>query len=222
MQNDEHPTRYSRPYCVFEKSSNTQKINVIIDSTGLKLFSEEEWLKLKHKVNQKKAWRKLHLAIDEKTQQIVASELTSLETSDDAMVEPILKSIDHKISGVIADRAYDSNRVYNDIIKATNNEKVKIIIPGRTNASKICFYLTSLSKRRTNHKRWFELGSYRWQKKTGYNKRSLIETTMMRYKKLIGEKLFSRKFINQKTESTLGSLVLNRMLDLGKPVSVRA
>ena len=83
----------------------------------------------------------MHLAIDEKTQQIVSSELTSLETSDDAMVEPILKSIDHKISGVIVDRAYDSNKVYNDIIKATNNDKVKIIIPGRTNASKICFYL---------------------------------------------------------------------------------
>ncbi len=79
-----------------------------------------------------------------------------------------------------------------------------------------------LFKRLTNHKRWFELDSYRWQKKTGYNKRSLVETAMMRYKKLIGEKLFSRKFINQKIESTLSSLVLNRMLDLGKPVSVRA
>ncbi len=45
---------------------------------------------------------------------------------------------------------------------------------------------------------------------------------MMRYKKLIGEKLFSRKFINQQVESAFGSLVLNRMLDLGKPVSVRA
>ena len=161
-----------------------KKINIIIDSTGLKLFSEGKWLKLKHKVNQKKTWRKLHLAIDEKTQQIVSSELTSLETSDDVMVKPILKSIDHKISGIIADRAYDSNRVYNDIIKATNNEKVKIIIPGRTNASKICFYLINLSKRRANHKRWFELGSYKWQKETGYNKRSLIETTMMRYKTL--------------------------------------
>ncbi len=162
----------------------------------------------------------MHLAIDDKTQQIVSSELTFLEISDDTMVEPILKSIDHKISGVIADRAYDSNRVYNDIIKTTNNEKVKIIIPGRPNASKICFYLTNLSKSRDNHKKWFELGSYKWQKETGYNKRSLIETTMMRYKKLIGEKLFSRKFINQKIESTLCSLVLNRMLDLGKPVSV--
>ena len=41
-------------------------------------LSNEEWLKLKHEVNKKKAWRKLHLAIDEKTQEIVASELTSL------------------------------------------------------------------------------------------------------------------------------------------------
>lgn len=61
----------------------------------------------------------------------------------------------------------------------------------------------------------------KWQKETSYNNKSLIEITMMRYKKLVGEKLFNRKFINQKIESALGSLMLNRMLDLGKPISVR-
>ena len=61
----------------------------------------------------------------------------------------------------------------------------------------------------------------KWQKTTSYNKRSLVETAMMQYKRIIGNKLFSRKFINQKIGSALGVFILNNMLTLGKPISVR-
>ena len=137
------------------------------------------------------------------------------------MVSPLLKDIKQKISKVIADKAYDSEQVYDDIQTAAGNSKVDIVIPARPNAGKICYFKIALSKRNIQHRKWFDLGPHKWQKETGYNKRSLVEAAMMRYKQLIGNKLFSRKFSNQKMESLLGSLVLNKMLDLGKPNSIR-
>jgi hypothetical protein len=56
-----------------------------------------------------------------------------------------------------------------------------------------------------------------WQKSTGYNQRSRVETQMGRWKTVIGPKLKARNFDNQKTESKIGVRVLNRMTELGRP-----
>jgi hypothetical protein len=51
--------------------------------------------------------------------------------------------------------------------------------------------------------------------------RALIETTMGRYKMLIGPRLRARGFAAQQTEAAIGMAVLNRMLATGCPKSVR-
>ena len=56
---------------------------------------------------------------------------------------------------------------------------------------------------------------------TGYGRRSLAETAIGRYKALIGPRLRSRTFANQQGEVALGSEVLNRMIRVAKPLSVR-
>jgi|TARA_B110000908_G_scaffold172515_1_gene240455 hypothetical protein len=56
-----------------------------------------------------------------------------------------------------------------------------------------------------------------WQKSTGYNQRSCIETQMGRWKAVIGHKLKARNFGNQKTEARIGVRALNRMTKLGRP-----
>ena len=54
-------------------------VHVVIDATGLKVYGAGEWLVEKHGVRGKRTWRKLHLAIDPSTGEILASELTSNE-----------------------------------------------------------------------------------------------------------------------------------------------
>ena len=44
--------------------------HVVIDCTGLKVYGEGEWKVKKHGVGSRRTWKKLHLAIDEKTQEI--------------------------------------------------------------------------------------------------------------------------------------------------------
>ena len=60
-----------------------------------------------------------------------------------------------------------------------------------------------------------------WQEATGYGKRTLVETTMGRYKAIIGPRLRARHWLGQQTETAVAVVVLNRMLSAGRPNSVR-
>jgi len=65
------------------------------------------------------------------------------------------------------------------------------------------------------------LGRLGWQEATGYGRRALVETTMGRYKGLIGTRLRARNDAGRRTEVAVGGVVLNRMLAAGQPNSVR-
>jgi hypothetical protein len=56
---------------------------------------------------------------------------------------------------------------------------------------------------------------------TGYGRRALVETTMGRYKALIGPRLRACNDAGRRTETAVGAVVLNRMLAAGRPNSVR-
>lgn len=62
---------------------------------------------------------------------------------------------------------------------------------------------------------------HKWQAATGYGKRALVETTMGRYKGVIGPRLRARSFLAQQNEAAIGVAILNRMLACGRPKSVR-
>jgi hypothetical protein len=66
-----------------------------------------------------------------------------------------------------------------------------------------------------------EQGRSAWRKATGHGRRSLVETAIGRYKALIGPRLGARSFVNQQGEVALGVEVLNRMIRVAKPISVR-
>jgi hypothetical protein len=66
------------------------------------------------------------------------------------------------------------------------------------------------------------LGRLGWQGEvTGYSRRALVETTMGRYKALIGSRLRARNDAGRRTEAAVGAVVLKRMLAVGRPNSVR-
>ena len=64
-------------------------LDVVVDSTGLKVYGEGEWKVYKHGRGECQTWRKLHIATDAKTPWIVAAEMTS-NSRDDASVVPDL------------------------------------------------------------------------------------------------------------------------------------
>ncbi len=82
--------------------------DLVIDSTGLKVFAEGEWKVIKHGAEKRRVWRKLHLEVGPVTHDIVAAEV-SLENIHDAEVLPtLLNPLRRKLGRVYADGSYDT------------------------------------------------------------------------------------------------------------------
>ena len=60
-----------------------------------------------------------------------------------------------------------------------------------------------------------------WQKTTGYNRRSKVEASISRYKRVIGDALRSREDARRETEVKIAVKALNSILELGRPISTR-
>ena len=65
------------------------------------------------------------------------------------------------------------------------------------------------------------LGRRRWRKASGYHRQGRVENTFFRYKSIIGDGLRARSPAGQGNEVVLGCEILNRMTELGRPVSYR-
>ena len=78
--------------------------HLVVDSTGLKLFGQGEWSQERHG-RHRRSWRKLHLAIDADTGEIVANALTENDADDISEVPGLLEQIDGEITSFIADGA---------------------------------------------------------------------------------------------------------------------
>src|SRR3954447_13295604 len=73
---------------------------------------EREREREKHGERGRRTWRKLHLAVDSNSSEILASELTSNEVGDPSMVGPLLEQIPGILASLTADGAYDGEPVY--------------------------------------------------------------------------------------------------------------
>jgi hypothetical protein len=60
-----------------------------------------------------------------------------------------------------------------------------------------------------------------WQKKTGYHKRNTVELAIRRFKGIFGNTLKARALPQQKMETWIAKEALNRMTQLGMPISVK-
>ena len=104
--------------------------DLVIDSTGLKVFGEGEWKVRKHGSEKRRVWRKLHPAVDHVTHDIVAAEV-SLENIHDAEVLPtLLNPLRRKLGRVYADGAYDSKASHQLI----SRKRATACIPPRKSA----------------------------------------------------------------------------------------
>jgi hypothetical protein len=149
--------------------------------------------------------------------QILASTVTSPRVSDATQVPELLDQISIELAAVTADGAYDSQRVYKAIETHQSNRPIRVIIPCRRSAVPRARHETSASQRDDAIRSIQELGRRRWEKASGYTRRSLVEAAISRYRRIIGGRLRSRTLPGQRTETQIACRVLNRMTRLGMP-----
>ena len=93
-------------------------------------------------------------------------------------------------------------------------------MPPRSSAVPSATAKTAPTKRDRHLQLIAERGRMGWQRASGYHWRALVEADIGRYKRVIGDALRSRTEGRQ-TEVAIAVCVLNRMLELGRPESVR-
>jgi hypothetical protein len=199
--------------------SSGEPVHLLVDSTGLRLSGPGEWLTEKHGTKKRRAWRKLHLGVDAGSGRIEAMELTGHETDDGSRVGPLLDQVDDEVASFTADGAYDRADVYGAI--ADRHPEAAVAVPPRRDAVPSDTAGTAPTQRDQHLLTIAEHGRMRWQKASGYNRRALAEAAISRYKRVIGDALRSRTDRRQATEVAIAVRALNRMLELGRPKSVR-
>ena len=196
-----------------------QSLNIVMDSTGLKIYGEGEWKVRMHGVSKRRTWRKLHIGANPEDGEIQAVLLTENKISDDQAVEKLLGQIEQTILDFAADGAYDKRKVYDSL--NAHSPEVNILIPPRKNARiwKHGNTKTERLKRDENLRAIRKDGRKEWKKNSGYHVRSLAETTMFRLKTIFGDDLSARLLETQTTQALVRCAALNKMTHLGMPQS---
>ena len=194
-----------------------EPLHLLVDSTGLKIYGEGEWLDQKRGVRSPRRWRKLHLGVDAGRHEIVAVELTPDDVGDVSELPGLLDQvIDAEVASLTADGAYDGNAVYDAV--ADRYPGAEVIIPPRGTAVPNEITTTQRDRHIATIEKHGRMG---WQRRSGYNRRSLVETAIYRYKTIINRRLQARTLPNQRIEAKIGCNVLNQMTSIGMPASVR-
>lgn len=199
-------------------STSQNAKHIVVDSTGLKVYGEGEWKVRQHGYSKRRTWRKLHLSVDEATQEIQAVVLTEAGVDDAEAGCQLLNDTPGPIEQVSADGAYDKRKFY----KAGSKRGVaRMTIPPRRNA--LIWQHGNSSKpplQRDQNLRLIRcIGRKHWKQEVGYHRRSLAETAMFRFQSIFGRDLRSRTFSRQITEVRIKCAALNRMTALGMPDS---
>lgn len=202
-----------------------QALHVVIDSTGVKIYGECEWKVRKHGYSKRRTWRKVHVALDEKTGQMVAVELTDNKTDDAAMLKPLVKATQKSgmaIDKIGADGAYDTVECWEYL----QDEQIEPIIPPRQNAALWADESGSVAEEHPRNQALKQIDEggreanrVGWKRTSGYHRRSKSENGFYRWKVILGERFYSRSLENQKAEARLKAAILNRFIQVAAPQS---
>ncbi|MGI9435351.1 MAG: IS5 family transposase, partial [Geminicoccaceae bacterium] len=197
---------------------STEPLDLVLDSTGSKIFGQGEWCRTKHG-RKPRSWKKVHIGLDAKSGMIVSHLMTGKDAGDPDQVDALLAQIDSPVGRFMADGAYDGDPVYDAIKRHSPDPAPKVVIPPR----KTAVLSNEDEEVQTDRDRHIldlkAKGRMAWQKAHDYGRHSLVETTLGRYKSIIGDRLHARHDDAQPVELAIGIKILNRMTKLAKPVS---
>ena len=165
-----------------------------------------------HGVGKRRTWRKIHLAVDETSKNIIGIEVTTTAWGDSEILPGLLDQVEGEIAQVSADGAYDSHGCH----AAIAERDARATIPPRDGAVTWG----------DDHPRDVILqeieakGLDGWKNESGYHRRSIAENMMYRLKQL-GDSLYSRTFERQVNEAHVRAAIINTFTYLGMPQSVR-
>lgn len=193
-------------------------IDLVIDSTGLKVYGEGEWKVRKHGWNKHRTWKKLHMGSDGVDLEIISVVLTGNEVDDAEAGIAIVKESKERIGikSTAGDGAYDKKK-----FRGCLPIEVDQLIPPQKNAVLSKTEDPALVQRDEAIRRIEEVGREDWKKEKGYHIRSKSEVNMFRYKKIFGGQMHARKTPYENAEIQIKCKILNQFVEMGMPKSYK-
>jgi hypothetical protein len=116
------------------KTARSNPVHLVVDSTGLKIFGEGEWLEQKNKTKRKRrSCCKLHLGLDLVSGEIVCADLTKDEVGDPTALPGLLDQVDCPVDLFLADGACDGEPT-SEMLAAQFGLMIEVTIPPPKNA----------------------------------------------------------------------------------------
>jgi hypothetical protein len=87
--------------------------DIMIDGSSIKIYEEGEWKVEQHGRERKK----IHVAIDPDTQEVLLTDVTTRNTHDSQMLPRFLERLESRIRRVYGNGAYDTKKFYQAIVE---------------------------------------------------------------------------------------------------------
>ncbi len=176
-------------------------IIIAVDSTGIKVTNRGQWMSDKWSLK-KKGYLKIHVAVNTRTKEILALEVTDEKIHDGKMmkklVEDVVLKINHakkkevRINSLIGDGSYDSNENF----KFLNEKRIKPVIKVKRNS-----IISPRNNKIRNKETKLQTKDFlQWKKKRRYGQRWMAETAFSSIKRMFGEHVSATKFQNMVKE----------------------
>jgi hypothetical protein len=180
-------------------------VTIAVDSSGIKVSNRGEWIGHKWKV--KRGFIKVHIAVDTKTKQIIAMEITKEEVSDRRMFKRLIDDSASKldVKKVLGDGAYDSRENFRFLAERGIEPPIKV----RKNFS---FKAKGCMPRRAAVVE--KLGNADWKGAKGYGHRWMQESASSSIKRVFGEYITSIKWDNIIKELLLKASIYNLFMSM--------
>jgi hypothetical protein len=195
------------------RTREDEYIIITIDSSGIKKTNRGQWMNKKWKIQNRKGYLKIHVAVDIKSKKILSMEVTDEHVHDNKVLPKLVDnvSIDDGfavVGRVLGDGAYDSNATFKYLsengimpcIKVRKNSRV------RSKTANLFRNLSVIAQRGNN----FE----QWKDSVRYGQRWIVESVFSVLKRMFGEYVYSVKMENMKQELMLKASLYNKFLSL--------
>jgi len=179
---------------------------IAVDSSGVSVHKCGGWVERIY--GRKKRYVKIHFAVDVKTGEVVAMDVTTDDMHDGEVLPSIMADASRYrlISEACMDGAYDSSKTYallremgiNPIIKPRKNARTDRGPPERRNSA-IMFKM---------------LAEREWSGKMGYGRRWAAETAFSTFKRLYGEHSMAKNMENITKELAAKAYIYNMLINL--------
>ena len=177
-------------------------VSIAVDASGVKVHNGGDWIRRVWKV--RKGYLKIHFAVDVKTGQVVSMDVSSEKVHDGKRLKRLVRRAEEsvRVRRVLADGAYDSKANFNFLA----GEGIRPVIRVARNSVPKCNgsyarKMAVVEQQAFRPKAWSRIHrfGYRWR----------VEGAFSVIKRIFGEYVTARKFVNMAKEMAMKASIYN-------------